>query len=830
MGSGHFLTKATGYLSEQVMAEVREVEEEFMWSFDEQHIRREIAKECVYGVDLNGMAVELAKLSMWLETLAADRPLAFLDHHFKQGNSLVGSDIEAIEELESDAIVDDEQASLAEFGATREGTIERLMDIYNEFLTIENETVEDVREMKRRYAEIEQDELRRRLVAMANVHTAERFDLDVPSGAYERMARALEDDEEWDEVATADWFLTAQSMAESVDFFHRKFTFPEVFYEDDGSKKENAGFDAVIGNPPYVRPHNIPDHIKEYLWNDFNTFEAKSDIYVCFIEQGIDLLDDGGYISFIISDGWFYLDSFEAIREYVLDRTDIKELVDLPAGVFADATVDTALFLCERADMISSDSELSVRQVPNLENLEHLASIEPYRLPQSLFEETYKNIFDLSLTPEVRPIKQKIASMGVKLGEIAKLNFGLKTGDDERFLRDEQETEQDKPLLRGADIGRYIVDYQGEYVWYVPDEMREHRRTARPGTAERFENPKVLVRDTHGDLICTYDSEGFFVKDVIIVRSDDDDYDNRYITALLNSTLIGWYYETSFPTLHVQRDELAHLPIRSIDFSLSNETRKGRRQEFIDSVDAYLSDGQTDVLGIVSESIKQNNESVAHDCLRYLVDSIIEIQERYNSVNLKFLDYMKPYSDGLSLNELGVSQPPEGVGDTILSATSEEYSSLRVGGVTCERHYGSITILATARYKPEDEDAYETDRWGYTETDLMPAMQLSDLSETEAALVEVFVPMAVEKADGFAGFRETATKTKSLVDRLEEIRLPDPDDVADDLKRYRETVERAEELDEKIQRTDFLIDEIVYKLYGLTDEEIKIIEATVGNG
>ncbi|MDZ7745273.1 MAG: hypothetical protein U5K28_01625 [Halobacteriales archaeon] len=155
------------------------------------------------------MAVELAKLSMWLETLAADRPLAFLDHHFKQGNSLVGSDIEAIEELESDASDDDDdQYSLAEFGATREGTIERLMDIYQEFLAIENEDIEDVREMKRTYREIEQDDLRQRLVAMANVRTAEDFGVDVPSGAYERMARALEDDAEWADGRRTDWFKT----------------------------------------------------------------------------------------------------------------------------------------------------------------------------------------------------------------------------------------------------------------------------------------------------------------------------------------------------------------------------------------------------------------------------------------------------------------------------------------------------------------------------------------------------------------------------------------------------------------------------------------------
>ena len=82
------------------------------------------------------------------------------------------------------------------------------------------------------------------------------------------------------------------------------------------------------------------------------------------------------------------------------------------------------------------------------------------------------------------------------------------------------------------------------------------------------------------------------------------------------------------------------------------------------------------------------------------------------------------------------------------------------------------------------------------------------------------------EAGGFAHFCETATKTNSLVDRLEALTLPDPDDVADGLERYVEAKERAEELDAKIERTDELIDEIIYELYGLTDEEIEIVEST----
>jgi type I restriction-modification system DNA methylase subunit len=252
MGSGHFLTAPTSYLTEQVMAEARERE---VTVLDESHIRRTLAKECIYGVDINEMAVELAKLSMWLETLAADQPLAFLDHHLKCGNSLVGADIEEIEELESDASADEsDQSSLAEFGATRRGTMEHLMDVYQEFLAIENEDLADVKAMERKYAEIENDELRQRLVAMANVRVAEDFGVDVPSGAYERMAGALDEEDSWRTVEEEPWFQEAIEIAVGRNSFHWRLEYPEIFYRKEGTEQSNPGFDAVIGNPP-LRPN-----------------------------------------------------------------------------------------------------------------------------------------------------------------------------------------------------------------------------------------------------------------------------------------------------------------------------------------------------------------------------------------------------------------------------------------------------------------------------------------------------------------------------------------------------------------------------------------------
>jgi hypothetical protein len=190
------------------------------------------------------------------------------------------------------------------------------------------------------------------------------------------------------------------------------------------------------------------------------------------------------------------------------------------------------------------------------------------------------------------------------------------------------------------------------------------------------------------------------------------------------------------------------------------------------------------------------------------------------------MDYLGNYTEGPKLPDIGLFQPTT---QNILDATTDEYEKLQVEDVRTRRDGHSVTIEATARYKPEDENELETDQWGYTETDYEKAFSLADLSKEEAELIEAFVPVAVEEADGFAGFRDNATKTNSPVDRLKTIALPDPDDVADDLRRYIEVKQRAEELDERIEKAGQLIDKAVYDLYGLTDGEIELVESVVQN-
>jgi len=225
------------------------------------------------------------------------------------------------------------------------------------------------------------------------------------------------------------------------------------------------------------------------------------------------------------------------------------------------------------------------------------------------------------------------------------------------------------------------------------------------------------------------------------------------------------------------------------------------------------------------------NEHGKHPSLIDLAKKISTLKQSTFQLNLSLLDHLGNYDpDGPLLTEVGFAQPPGGVADSILQETAATRANLRVGSVAVERETPStVTIHLSARYKPEDEEEYATDRWGYTETDPLPALRITDLPETEADLIRAFVPVAVEEAGGFGGFRETATKTNSLIDRLEALTLPVLSEVERGLERYIDTRERAAELDERIERTDELIDEIVYELYGLTDEEIEIVENAVGD-
>lgn len=347
VGSGHFLSSVVDYLARAIITEQnREADEKGADTIDEEHdinwARRKVAQRCIYGVDINPLATELAKVSLWLRTLAAEQPLAFLDHHLKTGNSLVGSDIQEVLVDDDESETDEGQLTLEQsFAHTRKQALDHVMDRFSELLAIDNETLEDAKEMEDVYQSVRRDPLYQKLLAMANVHTASQFGLDVPSDADKRMAEALRGDS-WRDIEGQDWFCSAQAMADDEHFFHWELEFPVAFYDIDGNRMQDAGFDAVIGNPPYLtlggkQDIGATEEFKKYTSSVYDSAEYKINSYALFYEKGVDLSRIGGKNAFIVPRAVLDNHHLKELRKLLIEETKILQILTTEYDVFGDA-------------------------------------------------------------------------------------------------------------------------------------------------------------------------------------------------------------------------------------------------------------------------------------------------------------------------------------------------------------------------------------------------------------------------------------------------------------------------------------------------------------
>lgn len=323
-----------------------------------------------------------------------------------------------------------------------------------------------------------------------------------------------------------------------------------------------GGFDAILGNPPYVRPHKLAAADKAALRTHYTAFKAKADLYACFMQRAADLLRPGGRLGLVLARGWLALDSFDVLRRHLLDHYTLDRITLLPPRSFPDAQVDTLTLVCTREPAAARRERHAVAVDP-----------PPRTIPQRAFHRTHRNVLDLSIDPGTDALKQRMRE-GPTLGSLYAIHFGLKTGDDRKFLhRNPRRHRLDRPLLRGEDVHRYGHTWTGEYVRYDPAAMRAHRSTARPGEPARFERPKLLVKDTSKHLGATWEDGTHYVKDVLIILPREPHApDLKALLAVLNSQAMRFYYRTTFPTLHVQRNELASLPLPRLDLA----TRSGR--------------------------------------------------------------------------------------------------------------------------------------------------------------------------------------------------------------------------------------------------------------
>jgi hypothetical protein len=377
MGSGHFPVEATEYIARFLVENIEQPPTDTGGEADLAYWKRRVVQSCIYGVDLNSLAVDLAKLSLWLATVAKNRPLSFLDHHLRCGNSLVGERLAALQIGTVGA--QKKRSKKAQSVPAQEATITQSMLFDEESLrqavttavdmmwlikSSPAQTVAEVKEQEQIYSDLRQ-KLIDKYSLLAHLASATYFGLAIDSVLWKPLA----------DYATGrggimlaqfdTWLQTAADLSGKHLFFHWELEFPEVFFDCYGRYKgQSAGFDVVIGNPPYVRQEELGS-LKTYFAAAYpETYHGVADLYVYFYQRGLQLSRSSGRMSYIVTNKWMRSGYGEPLRTFFAKEGALERIIDFGhAPIFEEAEVFPCILVLEKPVPALEQDQQSERQV-----------------------------------------------------------------------------------------------------------------------------------------------------------------------------------------------------------------------------------------------------------------------------------------------------------------------------------------------------------------------------------------------------------------------------------------------------------------------------------
>jgi len=313
MGSGHFLVSVMNFVAKKIC----EVEDDLSESNIIER-KRDVVRKCLYGVDLNPLAVDLTKVSLWLETLASEKPLSFLSAHIKCGNSLVGSQIDRLFE---------KQMTLDEAQKGREHFKKSVKDFLM-FENLEDDSSSAVKAKLEKYQKIRsQGTIFYDLKFLLNCKSAEMFGAKVPAlGDYRSKIGENSLD-----FYTNKSLQKVKELSEKHIMFHWEIEFPEIFYDEKGNKKINYGFDIILANPPYIEKSKL-GYPTSFLETD-----SCGNSYAYFFEIAIKMLRKDGGIGFIVPISSVCTDRMNPLQHVLRSQCEqllISNFDDRPAKLF----------------------------------------------------------------------------------------------------------------------------------------------------------------------------------------------------------------------------------------------------------------------------------------------------------------------------------------------------------------------------------------------------------------------------------------------------------------------------------------------------------------
>jgi hypothetical protein len=363
MGSGAFLVAACRYLAGAYEAAiVREggCHPSDIGDAERAAFRRTIAERCLYGVDVNPTAVQLARLSLWLATLAADRPLTFLDHRLRTGDSLLGAwliDLRRPPPIGRRArrILPDARELFSQSDV--QDAIRTALPVRFSLESIPDDTLEDVRSKERALAALNRRETAlSKWKRIADLWCATWFcetPESLPASAFPALADVVLTGRGPLPAAAAERFLrSGEDVARARRFFHWELEFPEAFFDPSGGRLSRPGFDALVGNPPWdvIRADAGPPEARRRSRSDAGClmryareagiYSARSqghrNRYQLFLERAMSLTRPGGRIGLVLPSGLATDQGSAGLRRRLLAECDVDSLVgfDNALGVF----------------------------------------------------------------------------------------------------------------------------------------------------------------------------------------------------------------------------------------------------------------------------------------------------------------------------------------------------------------------------------------------------------------------------------------------------------------------------------------------------------------
>jgi type I restriction-modification system DNA methylase subunit len=402
-----------------------------------------------------------------------------------------------------------------------------------------------------------------------------------------------------------DWYnLFPDDEARAVRPFSWERGFSDVF--------KGGGFHAVIGNPPYVLLQNLETkEFFNYATNRFATARYKIDTYQLFVEQAANLLAQGGRLGFITPNTFLKNVHAEPMRRLLLERTKLDEILLFDYNVFAQASVDTCVFITTKGKA-GSKSKLEVFKVDSAFSPRSIGHVD-----QAAFSKNKRADFILDVSHGEQELIDKIVAQSRPLGEPCDAYFGIQAWDRKKHVADKKLNKSYEPVVDGSDIEQFGLRSQSLYVLFTSAGVKSG------GNAAIHQQERICIRQVGHFPIATIIPAGLYAMNSLYnVYLRKQGAENLYfVLGIINSRLNQFYWKK------VHSDQKKTFPKIKKEAILSIPLKLARTK------------AESDLKDLVASTTKalvtfKNEQFAKHGRLRDQVatDKAAHLEDRLNSV------------------------------------------------------------------------------------------------------------------------------------------------------------------------------------------------------